>query len=438
MTTTTNNLMRVKLTVFVIFLCLAVYAAAQTAEIYGPQQGGEISAPVTYDNTDSTLKLIRRPADQRDAVADVRPPAAQAPNARPAVQTAPDAPPQSDRAAVPPAQHLQSSPSDDKKSARPRDKVRWNKRLSGNFTVYSQPRTQGVPTPNLNLKFETVYQILRKNIQWLVAGRSDVYVYQAKADFLKYEPRARSWSGAMFVPDDNCIVMYDDTKDSKNLISQFTHELTHLFFEDFFNPPAGKAAYAEPPIWLNEGLAVNMEDISANYRGGVWANDLILYNIYPPSPAAAAQKQAPRLQTSSGRVFGSGSALGARDGGGYAGGPRLSDKRAVFKDFRQFIRQDSIDNASAGGWVDDWYFQAYAMVRFLFKPYNAQYPENRLQFEQLLKEFNASRRADSAAVEAALKKAYGYKDIADFETRFYRWLYAMQKVGREKILRENK
>lgn len=436
------------MTVFIASLCLAAgasaqnrydYTGAQPVQIYGLQQGEEVSSPATYANSDSSLKLIRQPAGSQEAAA-AQPEVKPAAPLKPAAQAAPQPsqqqkpPQQQPTQAVPPAQ--QPAPAAEQKAQRPRDAVKWNKKPSGNFTVYSQPRVRGVPTPNLNLKFETVHQILRRNIPWLLAGKSDVYVYQAKADFLKYEPQAQSWSGALFSPADNCIIMYDDTKDSKNLISQFTHELTHLFFEGFFNPPAGKIPYTEPPIWLNEGLAVNMEDISADYKGGVWADDLILYNIYPPD-APAAQKQAPRLQTSAGRAFGGGSSGGAR-AGAYAGGPRLSDKRAVFKDFSRFIRQDSIDQASAGDYVDDWYFQAYAMVRFLFKPYNAQYPENRTRFEQLLKELNAVRRADASAVEAALKKAYGYKDIKDFEDRFYLWLYALQKSGREKLLKGNK
>ena len=37
--------------------------------------------------------------------------------------------------------------------------------------------------------------------------------------------------------------------------------------------------------------------------------------------------------------------------------------------------------------------------------------------------------------EAALKKAYGFRDIKEFETKFWTWLKDLQKNEREKIIR---
>ena len=90
------------------------------------------------------------------------------------------------------------------------------------------------------------------------------------------------------------------------------------------------------------------------------------------------------------------------------------------------------------------------MVRFLFKPYNNQYPENRIQFEQFTKLLNTyQNKRDSKgkllkddkgrqikarlSVAAALKKAYGYNSIDDFEMKFWQWLYDYQRTQRDKL-----
>ncbi|MDR0646002.1 MAG: hypothetical protein LBG46_03265 [Elusimicrobiota bacterium] len=324
-----------------------------------------------------------------------------------------------------------------------RTKIKWNKRSSANFNVYMQPRTSGVPTPNLNMKFESSYQVLRQNIPWLMTGKADVYVYQSKDDFLKNEPQASSWSVAFFAPGENCIVMYDDPKDVDMLIRQFTHELTHLFVESSFNP-AGKAYRGEPPIWLNEGIAVNMEDIASDYNGGVWADDLINFNIRPysdESKAAANAAVSPRLVASAPIWTPSSQQSNSQ---------RNNNRKAVtFKNFADFMRQDSYDKAVDGGYIEDWYFQAYAMVRFLFKPYNNRYPENMMQFRQFVTSLYAYKnKLDSngkqvkdkdgrivmvrPSCEGALKSVYGLKNAADFENKFWKWLYDLQRAGRAK------
>lgn len=402
-----------------------------------------IGKPKTYDGVTSTLKLvmpIARPFEPEPAPPPSQKPVEQpAPPPVPAAATPEAAPAETERIPIPPPPVHQpkpvetpapkfpaaqpKAPAKPVKPSKPRDRIKWTNKKSANFNVNTQPRSAGVPTPNLNMKFETIHQVLRKNISWLMAGTSDVYVYQARADFLNYEPDAMSWSGAFFSPSDNCIVLYDDPKDISRIIQQFSHELTHLFFDSFFNPP-GKPFNQEPPVWLNEGLAVNMEDISTSPSGGLWARDLVLYNIYRARrPGAAAGELV------------SSAPLG--DDSGYPGGPRMSAKRAYFKNFRDFIKDDSYDNAVAGGYVDDWYFQAYAMVRFLFKPYNATYPEKRMQFEQFSKLLNPAA-GKPISIEDALKKAYGFRDAADFEQKFYDWLYPMQKSEREKLIRERR
>ena len=310
-----------------------------------------------------------------------------------------------------------------KQSPKPIDPpgVDWINLSSGKLKVKMQRRTQGISTPNLSMKFNNVYQSLFRNIPWLMGGSARVYVYQNRKDFLAHEPVASDWSGAFFSPENNRIVMYDEPDNVNKMLSQFEHELTHLFVENFFCPSG--SAKPEPPVWLNEGLAVNMEDITNNTSGGVWARDLVVMNLVPSAKSPAASLRPPQP---------------------------VSRATTGFIKFSDFVKKDSYDSAVAAGKVEDWYMQAYAMVRFLFKPYNNQYPEKRIQFEQLTRLLNTyqNKKDDKGrllkdkdgkqvkvrtSLTQALKKAYGYNSIDDFELKFWQWLYDYQKEQRDKL-----
>ena len=299
--------------------------------------------------------------------------------------------------------------------------VNWIALLGGKLNVKMQRRTSGISTPNLSLKFNNVYQSLFRNIPWLMGGKAKVYVYQDRNNFLSHEAVASDWSGAFFSPENNRIVMYDEPDNTKKMLSQFQHELTHLFLENYFSPKgSGKP---EPPVWLNEGLAVNMEDIANNPSGGTWASDLIVMNLIPSSKSPAASLRAPSP---------------------------VSNANVEFLKFTDFVKNDSYDQAVAAGKVQDWYMQAYSMVRFLFKPYNNQSPEKRIQFEQFTKLLNTYQNKKNSKgllmkddlgrqikarlyVAVALNKAYGFNNIDDFELKFWQWLYGYQKDQRDKL-----
>ena len=299
--------------------------------------------------------------------------------------------------------------------------VDWISLSKGKLNVKMQRRTHGVSTPNLSLKFNNVYQSLFRNIPWLMGGSANAYVYQNRKDFLAHESVASDWSGAFFSPDNNRIVLYDEPDNVNKMLRQFEHELTHLFMENYYCPPG--STKPEPPVWLNEGLAVNMEDITNNVSGGVWANDLVAMTILPSPKSPAASLKVPRP---------------------------VSNATTQFILLSDFVKNDSYDSAVAAGKVEDWYMQAYAMVRFLFKPYNNQYPEKRMQFEQFTKLLNTyQNKKDSKGrlvkdeqghqvktrvpVLAALQKAYGFNNMDDFEMKFWQWLYEYQRNQREKL-----
>lgn len=316
--------------------------------------------------------------------------------------------------------------------------IKWVSSNLGGFQIKIEPHTRGMMTPNLAMQFNSIFQMLRQNVEWMIPGTVNVEVYQDKKSFLEHNRDiAEDWSGALFDPNRNIIVMYDEPNRQKQMMKKFTHELTHLFVENTFNPPNSKAPRKEPPIWLNEGLAVNMEDIAQTPHGGVWNHDLIVINIFSGG----------EYETLKARKETGGLTQKEKDGlRKFA----VSDKIVFFQNFVDFIEPDSYDKALAKGKVDDWYLQAYAMVRFLFRPDNSQTPSKRMQFKQFMETLaKYSPKVDKSGKpvlstdgkkimvrpteEEALKTAYKYQSILAFEEDFWRWITTYQAIGRKRI-----
>ena len=103
------------------------------------------------------------------------------------------------------------------------------------------------------------------------------------------------------------------------------------------------------------------------------------------------------------------------------------------------MEEGSLEMAESRNKTQDWYFQAYAMVRFLLNPAGGTSPSNRMQFEQftrLLAQGEAVRdpatgflQKDSRgktvyqpySVEKALGRSYRYATASAFEDAFWRW-----------------
>ncbi len=316
--------------------------------------------------------------------------------------------------------------------------IKWIKSNLGGFNINIEPHTGGMMTPNLAMQFNNIFQMLRQNIAWMIPGTVNIEVYQNKNSFLMHNSAiAEDWSGALFDPGRNVIVMYDEPKRQKHMMKKFAHELTHLFVENTFNPPNSKTPKKEPPVWLNEGLAVNMEDLAETPRGGVWNHDLIVINIF-----SGGEHETLKMRKENGGLTHK-EKEGLRK---FA----VSDKIVFFKNFVDFIEPNSYDKALANGKVDDWYLQAYAMVRFLFRPENSPTPSKRMQFQQFMEILTKySPKTDETgkpilsadgkkimarpSEEEALRAAYRYQNILAFEEDFWNWLTVYQAKGRKKI-----
>lgn len=243
--------------------------------------------------------------------------------------------------------------------------VTWQPSKSTHFDIYTQKRSSGISSSNMSMTFESAYQTLRRFIPWMMSGRVRVFVYQDHDSYLRHEPNAKAWSRALAYPTRGEIVVYDEPGKSQELKEVFTHELTHIFTQQFFDKH--KTGRIMTPTWLDEGLAVLLEDQAYNgMKGGPWANDFKNLNFQrDPSDSVA--------------TFGSSSMFGSS-------AKRLTSKRpgkpVYLVPFGQFMEEGSLESAEGRNKTEQWYFQAYAMVRFLLNPAGGASPSNRMQFQQ--------------------------------------------------------
>lgn len=304
--------------------------------------------------------------------------------------------------------------------------VTWQESKSTHFIIYTQKRSSGISSSNMSMTFESAYQTLRRFIPWMMSGKVRVFVYQDHQSYLRHEPNARAWTRALAYPTRGEIVVYDEPGKNQELKEVFTHELTHIFTQQFFDKH--KTGRIMTPTWLDEGLAVMMEDQAYNgSRGGPWANDFRTLNFQ----RHPSEKTASFASTS---LFGSGAKKFKPISQG-----KKTGKPLYFTPFGQFMAEGSLDSAEGQDKVQDWYFQAYTMVRFLLNPAGGSSPSNRMQFEQftrLLSQGEALRDPSTGflvkdargktvyqpySVEKALGKAYRYSNISNFEDSFWRW-----------------
>ena len=315
--------------------------------------------------------------------------------------------------------------------------VEWTFNRSNHFDIYTQKPTGAVPgSPNMALTFETAYQTLRRFIPWMMSNRVRVFVYQDHNSYLKYEPEAKAWTRAVAYPTRGEIVVYDEPGKQQELKEVFTHELTHLFTQNFFDKH--KTGRIMTPTWLDEGLAVLIEDQAYNgSKGGPWNHDFQTLNLQRDPSGEVAD-------FSSGSMFGGfgkSSSFGRRGGrSNMRPGFGRHGKPIYLTPFEDFMKEGSLENAEGQNKLQKWYLQAYLMVRFLLNPSGGSIPSNRMQFEQftrLLAEGEVVRNPSTGFIvkdskgktvyqpydaEKALSRVYRYNTATNFEDNFWRWV----------------
>jgi len=152
------------------------------------------------------------------------------------------------------------------------------------------------------------------------------------------------------------MVVVFDSGDMVKLRAVAAHELSHLYFESFYGE------YLKyPPQWLNEGLAVFMEDMSYTEEG----------------PWTQALKYFP--------------------------GERIMPLKDFFK--------ISIDQMDSDEQIGYWYLESFGVVSYLFRP------RTRLQFKNF-----CSLLRKGEPLESALWKFYRLNGPAGMDPSWREWL----------------
>lgn len=311
--------------------------------------------------------------------------------------------------------------------------VEWLSSKSTHFDIYTQKPNGQISSANMALAFETAYDTLRRFIPWMMSGRVRVFVYQDHDSYLRYEPEAKAWTRAIAYPTRGEIVVYDEPGHMQELKETFAHELTHIFTQQFFDKhDTGRIM---TPTWLDEGLAVFVEDqMFAGKNGGPWNHDYRTLRF----------ERDPKTMVAS---FGSKSMFGGFEPKPFVpmsqrmgpNGPRRG-KPVRLQAFEDFMQESSLDAAEGQGEMQNWYLQAYLMVRFLLNPGGGLSPSNRMQFEQftrliaqgeavrnpstgfLVKDSRGKQVYEPYDVQKALSRAYRYNTVSAFEDAFWKWL----------------
>ena len=300
--------------------------------------------------------------------------------------------------------------------------VTWKRADSTHFIIYNQVRENGIGSANMNMIFEGAYETLRRNIPWMMSGKVRVFVYQDQESYQRYEPNAKDWTRALAYPTRGEIVVYDEPGKQQELKEVFTHELVHVFTQQFFGK--NQPDRLMTPTWLDEGLAVFMEDQAYNgNKGGPWSNDLRVLDL---------------VRSGEGRNNGSNGGFAKQNN--FAKRNARKSKTVKLMPFEQFMREDSLSVMEARNKTQQWYLQAYAMVRFLLNPAGGMAPSNRMQFEQftrlmaqgeqvrnpstgfLAKDAQGRPVYQLYSADKALNKTYRYNDVDAFEDAFWRWI----------------
>ncbi len=310
--------------------------------------------------------------------------------------------------------------------------VEWIPSKSTHFDIYTQKPNGQISSANMPLLFETAYDTLRRYIPWMMSGRVRVFVYQDHDSYLRYEPQAKAWTRAIAYPTRGEIVVYDEPGKAQELKEVFAHELTHIFTQQFFDKH--KTGRIMTPTWLDEGLAVLVEDqMFAGRQGGPWNHDYRTLRFErDPKTQVFSFRSSKMFNGYEPKPFVPGATRGST--------PQRKGKPVRLQAFEDFMQEGSLDSANGQDNIQNWYLQAYLMVRFLLNPAGGSSPSNRMQFEQftrlvadgeavrdpstgfLVKDSRGKQVYEPYDVQKALGRAYRYGTIANFEDNFWRWL----------------
>ena len=234
----------------------------------------------------------------------------------------------------------------------------WHITNSPHFQIYHESNWSPA---SISLELERVYGKLRLSVSmfapWMVNEKTKIYIYRNHDSYLRGEFNPPKWSKGLAYFSTKTVVVFD-SGDIIKLRAVATHELSHLYFESFYGE-----YLKSPPQWLNEGLAVLMEDMSYSEEG----------------PWTRALRYVPKEQI------------------------------IPLQDFFR-IRVDQMDSDDQIGY---WYLESFGAVSYLFRP------GTRLQFMNF-----CSLLRKGEPLEVALWKVYRMNGPDGMEPVWREWLKA--------------
>ena len=226
----------------------------------------------------------------------------------------------------------------------------WRSDETQHFTIHHENPASSLGENNaIERIYEALHPTLWPLVPWMAQEKVHVFLYAGRESFLKGRFHPPPWSGGLmsYSQEEKALAIYEPMETAVT-----AHELTHLYFHTFFD---GKSA--PPPSWLDEGLAVMLQDDALTMPDPRDKGPVL------PSPLPMQ--------------------------------PFLNSRPAQ-------------DTPSAR--VSAWYQQSHSVVRFL----------RRAHVESLFTEFCKKLR-DGADVETALRDVYGYPDVGAFEQAWLKW-----------------
>lgn len=237
----------------------------------------------------------------------------------------------------------------------------WRETMTPHFRIRHQ--NNWLP-PGFTLDIERIHSRLRMDLgmfsPWMGRERLNLYVYRDQRSYVRGEFSPPAWSNGVALFDLKAVAL-PASPDRRKMLQVTAHETTHLLFEGFFRERG-----RQPPVWVNEGLAMLLEAESAGKpESSEWYQGMV------------------------------------------------SMDPSEFPPIERFLRvTPTRDMAKASqGTVGRWYVQAYSLVHFLLRRHS------RLQF----KSFCAELRDGRPAAEA-LWKVYRYRSLNDLDRRWRQWL----------------
>ena len=236
----------------------------------------------------------------------------------------------------------------------------WKETLTPHFRVLHQ--STWLP-PGLTMGVEHIDFRLRMDLgmfsNWSAKDRTSVYLYKDMPSYVKGEFSPPPWSNGVAVFSKNAVAI-PAMERTEQMLRVLAHENTHLIFVKYF-----RESHLDPPSWLNEGLAMLEEaDSPEKPQTSVWYQNMVEMSPQSWFPLDQFFALSPTKD--------------------------LHDDKTLVANF---------------------YVQAYSIVQFLVRKHS------HLQF----KAFCDQLRDGKTAAEA-LRLAYHFRDVGDFEKRWRSWL----------------